>query len=98
MHVIFSRCDILSQIYLKHNSLGDEVPIVVVLKAMGMECDQEIVQLIGFEEDIVELLSPSLEEPYNLGIFSRDQVKTQAAIIHSIGWWIEFVIVPVATL
>lgn len=52
---------------------------MVVLKAMGMECDQEIVQLIGFEEDVVDLLSPSLEEPYNLGIFSRDQVGTIAA-------------------
>ena len=50
------------------------MPIVVVLKAMGMECDQEIVQLIGFEDDVVELLSPSLEEPYNIGIYSRDQV------------------------
>ena len=48
---------------------------MVVLKAMGMECDQEIVQLIGYEDDIAELLSPSLEEPYNIGVYSRDQVR-----------------------
>ena len=33
--------------YLKHNSLADDIPIVVVFKAMGMFSDQEIVQLVG---------------------------------------------------
>ena len=31
--------------YLKHNSIGDDIPIVVILKAMGLESDQEIVQV-----------------------------------------------------
>ena len=58
---------------MKHNSLGDDIPIVVVLKAMGLECDEEIVQLVGTEPEIVDLFSGSLEEPYYLGIYSRDQ-------------------------
>lgn len=31
---------------MKHNSLGDDVPIVVILRAMGAMSDQEIVQLV----------------------------------------------------
>jgi DNA-directed RNA polymerase beta subunit len=54
--------------------LGDDIPIVVVLKAMGLECDEEIVQLVGTEPEIVDLFSGSLEEPYYLGIYSQDQV------------------------
>lgn len=62
------------QMYLKHNSLGDDIPIVIILKAMGLECDQEIVQLVGTEPEMVDMFAGSLEEPYNLGIFSQEQV------------------------
>ena len=62
--------------YLKHNSLGDDIPIVIILKAMGLECDQEIVQLVGTEPEMVDMFSGSLEEPYNLGIYSQEQVRT----------------------
>lgn len=71
-----SRCNIFfknQRIYLKHNSLGDDIPIVIVLKAMGLENDQEIVQFVGTEPDLMDLFSGSLEEPYNLGIFTQDQ-------------------------
>ena len=61
--------------YLKHNSLGDDIPIVIILKAMGLECDQEIVQLVGTEPETIDLFSQSMEEPYNLGIFSQEQVN-----------------------
>lgn len=62
------------QVYLKHNSIGDDVPIVVVLKALGLESDQEIVQLIGSDPDMMDLISGSLEEVYNMGIYNREQV------------------------
>ena len=63
--------------YLKHNSLGDDIPIVIILKAMGLECDQEIVQLVGTEPEMLDMFAGSLEEPYNLGIYSQEQVNTQ---------------------
>ena len=50
-----------------------ETPIVIIFKAMGIESDQEIVQLVGMEPDILDLFSGSLEEPYTLGIYSRHQ-------------------------
>ena len=57
--------------YVKSNII--ETPIVIIFKAMGVESDQEIVQLVGMEPDILDLFSGSLEEPYTMGIYSRHQ-------------------------
>ena len=54
--------------------MGDDIPIVIVLKAMGLESDQEIVQLVGLESELMDLFSASLEDCYNHGIFSAQQV------------------------
>jgi DNA-directed RNA polymerase III subunit RPC2 len=35
------------RLYLLHNTLTEPVPLVIILKAMGIESDQEVVQLIG---------------------------------------------------
>lgn len=40
---------------------------------MGLECDQEIVQYIGTEPEILNLFAASLEEPYNMGIYTQEQ-------------------------
>lgn len=42
------------KVYMKHNSLGDDVPIVVILRAMGAMSDQEIVQLVRFFSSIFQ--------------------------------------------
>lgn len=75
-----SRCAIYyrgGKMYLKSSSLGDDIPIAVVLKAMGVESDQEIIQLLGTasaaDRELVDLFAGSLEEPYSLGIFTRTQ-------------------------
>ena len=60
-----SRCSIYiknSKCYLKHNTLGDDVPIVIVLRAMGLVSDQEIAQLVGTEPEIADAFADSLEE------------------------------------
>ena len=56
---------------------------MIVLKAMGLECDQEIVQLIGTEPEILDLFSGSLEEPYCLGVYSQSQVKASLSSVMS---------------
>lgn len=61
------------RVYLKHNTLGDDIPIAVVLKAMGVESDLELVQLVGSEPFLVNALSLSLEEPSRLKIFTQHQ-------------------------
>ncbi|ELR20086.1 DNAdirected RNA polymerase, beta subunit [Acanthamoeba castellanii str. Neff] len=50
------------KIYLKLNMLTEEVPIVILMKAMGVESDQEVVQLVGSEPYYADMMSSSLEE------------------------------------
>ena len=40
---------------------------------MGIESDQEIVQLVGCEEKIVAALAPCLEECHRARVFSQTQ-------------------------
>ncbi|BFU25408.1 DNA-directed RNA polymerase III subunit 127.6 kda polypeptide putative [Entamoeba histolytica] len=35
------------KLYLKHNSLTEDLPIMIVIKAMGMESDMEFLQFVG---------------------------------------------------
>ncbi|KAL3945031.1 MAG: hypothetical protein SGBAC_000888 [Bacillariaceae sp.] len=61
------------KVYMRNNTLGDDVPISIVLKAMGIESDMEAVQLVGSEDYIVNALALSLEEPRKLGIQTQLQ-------------------------
>ena len=51
-----------NRFYLRHNTLSDDIPIVIVLKAMGVESDQEIVQLVGTEAQFAGSLVASLDD------------------------------------
>jgi len=49
-----SRCSIVvkpyahgKRVYLRHNTLGEDIPVVIVLKAMGLVSDQEIAELVA---------------------------------------------------
>ncbi|XP_043266534.1 DNA-directed RNA polymerase III subunit RPC2 [Venturia canescens] len=59
--------------YMRHNIFQDDIPVTVVFKAMGIVSDQEIVQLIGTEEDYMKKFSPSLEECHTLSVFAQNQ-------------------------
>jgi DNA-directed RNA polymerase III subunit RPC2 len=61
------------KVYLKNNTLGEDVPIAIVLKAMGIESDVEAVQLVGSEPYIVNALAMSLEESSKVGIHTQLQ-------------------------
>lgn len=64
------------RVYLKNNTLGEDIHIAIVLKAMGVESDLEIVQMVGSEEDIVNALALSLEEPSKVGVQTQLQALT----------------------
>ncbi|KAE8752263.1 hypothetical protein FOCC_FOCC001056 [Frankliniella occidentalis] len=71
-----SRTNIIAKngkYYMKHNTFQDDLPIVIVFKAMGMVSDQEIVQMIGTEEEVLERFAPSLEECLKNNIFTQLQ-------------------------
>ena len=68
------------RVYLKHNTLGDDIPVAVILKAMGMECDQEIAEMVGSGDcRIASIFVNSMEEP------SAARVKTQKQALAYIG-------------
>ena len=54
-----------------------DLPVVVIFKAMGMESEQEIVQLVGCEEETVAAFAPSLEECHKLKIYTQQQVTNK---------------------
>ena len=59
--------------YLRHNSFGEDIPVVAVFKAMGVTADQEVVQLVGSEELVLSRFAPSIEECANLKIYTQLQ-------------------------
>ncbi|XP_064484675.1 DNA-directed RNA polymerase III subunit RPC2-like [Ornithodoros turicata] len=59
--------------YLKHNCFTDDIPIAIVFKGMGLESDQEIVQMIGTADNIVSTFAPSLEECHRAMVFTQTQ-------------------------
>lgn len=61
------------KIYLQLNQFQTKVPIMVVMKAMGMQSDQEVVQMIGRDPRYSSLLLPSIEECVSAGVQTRQQ-------------------------
>lgn len=62
------------KIYLRHNSIHEDVPIVIALKALGIQSDKEILLLTaGNSETYKDSFSPNLEDAARLGIFTRHQ-------------------------
>ncbi|XP_060608469.1 DNA-directed RNA polymerase III subunit RPC2-like [Ruditapes philippinarum] len=71
-----SKTDVLvkhEKYYLKHNSFSEDIPIAIVFKAMGFECEQEFVQMIGSEEEVLAAVAPGLEECHKAGVFTHLQ-------------------------
>ena len=60
------------QFFLQHNNLEKDCPLVIALKAMGLESDQDIIQMIGSSGSEASMFIPSLEECTKLGVFSQD--------------------------
>lgn len=60
------------RLYLKHNLFGEDIPVVAVLRGMGL-VDQEIMQLIGHSPPyLVDLMVPSFEEAAQKQISTTD--------------------------
>ncbi|CAI8495521.1 unnamed protein product [Hanseniaspora opuntiae] len=62
------------KIYLKHNSISEEIPIVIALKAAGLVSDLEIMQLVcGNDSLYQEIFAVNFEECINQGITTQRQ-------------------------
>nr|CAB3480785.1 unnamed protein product [Digitaria exilis] len=61
------------KIYLQLNQFTKLIPIIVVMKAMGMESDQEVVQMVGRDPRYGDLLFPSIQECAFERIYTQQQ-------------------------
>ena len=59
------------KVLLKHNSFKEDLPIVIVFRAMGIVSDQEIIQLIGFE--YYDMIVLSIQEANTILSISQAQ-------------------------
>ncbi|XP_076183240.1 RNA polymerase III subunit RpIII128 isoform X2 [Ptiloglossa arizonensis] len=59
--------------YMRHNIFQDDIPVTIIFKAMGIVSDQEIMQLIGTEEEFMKKFASSLEECHALNVFAQNQ-------------------------
>lgn len=51
-----------------------DIAIAIIFKAMGFESDQEIVQMVGTEEQILAGMAPCIEECHKAQVFTQKQV------------------------
>lgn len=62
------------KIYLKHNSIAEEIPIVIVLKACGIISELEVMQLVcGNDSSYQDIFAVNLEEASKLNIYTQQQ-------------------------
>lgn len=81
-HELKSRTAIINhneKFLMKHNIFTEDIPICIIFKAMGIESDQEIAQLVGTQPKFLEEMSLSLLES------SKHDVLTQEQALNYIG-------------
>ncbi|KAG5022454.1 hypothetical protein JHK85_018796 [Glycine max] len=61
------------KLWLQLNKFPKKVPLMVVMKAMGMESDQEVTQMVGRDPRYSFLLLPSIEECTKCKVYTREQ-------------------------
>jgi DNA-directed RNA polymerase III subunit RPC2 len=62
------------RIYLKHNVLNEDIPIVLIMKAMGVQSDHEILLLVAGTDSIYQdEFSVNFEECAKLNVHTQHQ-------------------------
>ncbi|KAL5178556.1 DNA-directed RNA polymerase III subunit 2 [Glycine soja] len=61
------------KLWLQLNKFPKKVPLMVVMKAMGMESDQEVIQMVGRDPRYSFLLLPSIEECRKCKVYTKEQ-------------------------
>lgn len=62
------------KVHLKHNSFSSDIPIVIFFKALGIETDQEIMEMVcGKDLEFMDLFLPSILESAEQEIYTQKQ-------------------------
>lgn len=59
--------------YLRFNVFSDDIPIFIIFKAMGLERDQEIIQMIGTDQNTTDVILPSADECHRAQVYTQTQ-------------------------
>lgn len=62
-----------SRLFVRHNSFLDDLPLCIVLRALGLESDQAIAQHVGVGGGSLEALSLSLQDCHAEGALTQQQ-------------------------
>eukprot|EP00429_Kryptoperidinium_foliaceum_P095383 CAMPEP_0176186648 /NCGR_PEP_ID=MMETSP0121_2-20121125/1979_1 /TAXON_ID=160619 /ORGANISM="Kryptoperidinium foliaceum, Strain CCMP 1326" /LENGTH=1173 /DNA_ID=CAMNT_0017525141 /DNA_START=50 /DNA_END=3571 /DNA_ORIENTATION=- len=58
-------------LHLKHSAFMELINVAIVMKAMGVQSDIEIIQMVGIEKMYLDALMPSLQEIHEKSLFSQ---------------------------
>ena len=75
-HVSKSRTTIVlrnERVKLAHNSFTEEINIMIVLKALGCESEQEVVQMVGNETSFQTVFLNSFNDCQLAGVYTQEQ-------------------------
>jgi DNA-directed RNA polymerase III subunit RPC2 len=80
------------KLFLKHNILSEDVPIVVIMKAMGIQSDHEILLLVAGEDSVYQdHFAVNFEEVL------KEEIQTQQQALEYIGSRVKIMRKPVGT-
>lgn len=65
--------------YAKHPAFTEDVPLMILVKAMGLESDQEFAQLVGADEDATAGLAGSMEDCIARGVLTQAKAHAYLA-------------------
>lgn len=61
-------------LYARHNILNEEIPVCILLRAMGVTSDMDMLSIVaGTDTQLQEDFAVNFEETINLGIFTQQQ-------------------------
>eukprot|EP00760_Papus_ankaliazontas_P006674 PhM_4_TR13134/c0_g1_i1/m.14396/K03021/RPC2, POLR3B; DNA-directed RNA polymerase III subunit RPC2 len=59
--------------YARHNSFSEDIPVVIMLRALGLIWDQEIVLSIGVTSDVLDILAVCLHDAQTRNVITQEQ-------------------------
>lgn len=75
-HYSISKCSVLfkkGKIVMSHRSFSEDIPIIIVLKALGLESDQAIAQHIGTSPVAEKVLFACFQQAALAGVATQDE-------------------------
>jgi DNA-directed RNA polymerase III subunit RPC2 len=71
--LFFQLTDFLRiQVYVKQSSWSADVPVIVILRALGVQSDEQIFSLFQHDPYLIEALFDSMDEAETLGVTSQE--------------------------